>query len=100
MDGVQVLLIDWTSILNTFIGSIPLIIVAVTGLVKVMQVEKNTNSMREQLVASTKAEALTTGRAEGKSWERGRVAAKAEAHDAGVAEERARLRNQEDTDEQ
>jgi len=62
--------VDWTTVLNTFLGSIPLIITAVAGLIKIMQVEKNTNSMKDALVAATKSDALQTGRAQGKAEEK------------------------------
>ncbi len=82
--------IDWTVVLNTLIGTLPLIITAVVGLIKIMQVEKNTNSMKDALVAATKAEALQLGRIEGKAEERSKALVKAEAHAAGVADEQAR----------
>lgn len=83
--------IDWSTVLNTLIGSLPLIITAVTGLIKIMQVEKNTNSMKDALVAAVKADALQTGRQEGKLEERAKALAKSEAHAAGVADEKARI---------
>lgn len=82
--------IDWTLILNNFIGSLPLIITAIVGLIKVLQIEKNTNSMKDALVAAVKADSLQTGRAEGKFEERAKTIARAEAHAAGVIEGEAK----------
>lgn len=82
--------LDWTVILNTLIGSMPLIITAIAGLIKILQIEKNTNSMKDALVAAVKADALQTGRTEGKLEERAKTAARTEAHAAGVAEGEAK----------
>jgi len=87
-------MIDWTVIISAFLGTIPLTITAVASLLKVIKVEKNTNSMKDALVAATRAEALQAGRAEGKASEK--LAAvnregSAAAIAAGVAEVNQRV---------
>lgn len=68
-------MIDWTSIINTFVATLPLTITAIGGLLavlyKVEQIHRATNSMKDALVATTRSDALQEG------------------HTAGVAEEKA-----------
>jgi hypothetical protein len=82
------LILDWTSIVNTFIGTLPLLISALIGgyalLHQVGVIHRATNSMKDALVASTEKASLSEGIAKGVAQEQERI--KAQAAAAAAAE--------------
>lgn len=74
-------MIDWTSIINSFIAALPATLGAIGALIlsirngrKIEEVHKATNGMSERLTAVTRSDALQEG------------------HSAGVADEKARTK--------
>lgn len=93
--------IDWTKVIEMFIGSVPAILVAMGGFVvairrvngvaegvgimaaDIHKVEVATNSMKDALVKATEDKALMVGHAKGVVDEKARVADIAEAKKEG-----------------
>jgi uncharacterized membrane-anchored protein YitT (DUF2179 family) len=63
------MILDWTSIINTFIGTLPMLISALIGGFAVLRqigvIHRATNSMKDALVAATEKASLAEGIAKG-----------------------------------
>lgn len=86
-DPVLIALIGAT---GTFLLSLVTLVSQIITVRKVEQVHKATNSMKDQLVAATKSDALKEGHSQGVSDEKARIATKTVIEQHAVASEQER----------